>query len=731
MANTVEVKVPDIGGYEDVPVIEVLVAVGDMVSKDQGLVTLESDKATMEVPSSHAGVVKELKVKVGDTVSEGSVVVVLEAEGAGSPHAAAGQADAGGASSPQPARPVGAADGRSSARGSMSHERASSPPAGGAGGASAGGGVVEAKVPDIGGCEDVPVIEVLVAVGDTVSKDQGLVTLESDKATMEVPSSHAGVVKELKVQVGDTLSEGSVVALIEAEGAASAGPVPASQKVAPGSKPPVAPSHRAPAGPAPQAAAASGRKADVECAVVVLGAGPGGYTAAFRAADLGLDTVLIERYPALGGVCLNVGCIPSKALLHAADVIEQAAHAGEFGVEFGKPKINLDTLRGYKDKVVGQLTKGLAGMARQRKVRVLQGTGKFVSANEIEVAGDDGKVQLLRFGQCIIAAGSQALKLPGFPWDDPRIMDSTAALALADAPKKLLVVGGGIIGLEMATVYRGLGSEVTVVELADQLIPGADSDLVKPLADRLKKQGVSTHLRTRVVEARAGKKGIEVTFDGDNIPDGKLYDRVLVAVGRAPNGNRIDAEKAGVRVTERGFIEVDAQMRTNVPHIFAIGDIVGQPMLAHKATHEGKLAAEVAAGHKKEWVARVIPSVAYTDPEIAWVGVTEAEARAKGLKVGVGKFPWAASGRAIGLSRTEGFTKLVFDEATRRVIGAGIVGVHAGELIAEAALAIEMGCEVEDIGHTIHPHPTLSESVAMAAEVYDGTITDLYLPKKK
>ncbi|HRO28589.1 MAG TPA: dihydrolipoyl dehydrogenase, partial [Luteimonas sp.] len=554
--------------------------------------------------------------------------------------------------------------------------------------------------------------------------------LESDKATMEVPSSHAGVVKEVRVKVGDTLSEGAVVAIIDAEGVSVRG----GDKVAPGSKPPVATSHRAPvepAAPAPQAAASSGRQADIECRVVVLGAGPGGYTAAFRAADLDLDTVLVERYPSLGGVCLNVGCIPSKALLHAADVIDQASHASAFGVDFGKPKINIDTLRGYKEKVVGQLTKGLAGMAKQRKVRVVQGVGKFVSANEIEITGDDGKTQLLRFEQCIIAAGSQALKLPGFPWDDPRIMDSTDALELADVPNKLLVVGGGIIGLEMATVYRSLGSEVTVVEFMDQLMPGADKDLVKPLADRLKKQGVSTHLKTKVVEAKAGKKGIDVTFDGENIPEGKVYDRVLVAVGRSPNGNKIDADKAGVRVGERGFIDVDAQMRTNVPHIFAIGDIIGQPMLAHKATHEGKLAAEVAAGEKKEWVARVIPSVAYTDPEIAWVGVTETEAKAKGLKVGVGKFPWAASGRAIGLSRTEGFTKLVFDEATHRIIGAGIVGVHAGELIAEAGLAIEMGCEVADIGHTIHPHPTLSESVAMAAEVYDGTITDLYIPKKK
>jgi len=717
MANTVEVKVPDIGGYDDVPVIEVLVAVGDAVAKDQGLVTLESDKATMEVPSSHAGVVKEVKVKVGDTLSEGGVVVVLETEGA--------------AAAPPPS--AGEADARSASAGGKAPAASSPPqpaPASGGGSPRASGGPVEAKVPDIGGYSDVPVIEVLVAVGDTVKQDQGLVTLESDKATMEVPSSVAGVVKEVKVKVGDTLSEGAVVAIIEAEGGTPAY-ARAPDKVAPGSKPPVPTSHRAPVEPAPQAAAASGRKADVECRIVVLGAGPGGYTAAFRAADLGLDTVLVERYPALGGVCLNVGCIPSKALLHAADVIEQAGHASEYGVDFGKPKIALDKLRTYKEKVVGQLTKGLAGMAKQRKVRVVQGTGKFVSANELEVTGDDGKTQLLRFEQCVIAAGSQALKLPGFPWDDPRIMDSTDALDLADVPKKLLVVGGGIIGLEMATVYRGLGSEVTVVELADQLMPGADKDLVKPLADRLKKQGVSAHLKTKVVEAKAGKKGIDVTFDGENIPEGKVYDRVLVAVGRSPNGKKIDADKAGVRVGDRGFIDVDAQMRTNVPHIFAIGDVIGQPMLAHKATHEGKLAAEVAAGEKKEWVARVIPSVAYTDPEIAWVGVNETEAKAKGLKVGVGKFPWAASGRAIGLSRTEGFTKLVFDEATHRIIGAGIVGVHAGELIAEAALAIEMGCEVEDIGHTIHPHPTLSESVAMAAEVYDGTITDLYLPKKK
>ena len=464
--------------------------------------------------------------------------------------------------------------------------------------------------------------------------------------------------------------------------------------------------------------------------MLVLGAGPGGYTAAFRSADLGLDTVLVERYASLGGVCLNVGCIPSKALLHAANVIDEAAHAKDYGIDFGAPTIALDTLRGYKDKVVGQLTKGLSGMAKQRKVRVVQGTGRFVSANEIEVQGEAG-TQLVRFEQCIIAAGSQPVKLPAFPWDDARVMDSTDALMLADVPKSLLVVGGGIIGLEMATVYRALGAAVTVVEFMDQIMPGADTDLIKPLADRLKKQGVAVHLKTKVVEAKSTKAGIVCSFDGASIPASDTYDRVLVAVGRSPNGRKIDADKAGVAVTERGFIEVDRQMRTNVPHIFAIGDIIGQPMLAHKATHEGKLAAEVAAGEKKEWVARVIPSVAYTDPEIAWVGVTETEAKAKGLKVGVGKFPWAASGRAIGIGRTEGFTKLIFDEASHRIIGAGIVGVHAGDLIAEAALAIEMGCEVADIGHTIHPHPTLSESVGMAAEVFDGTITDLYIPKKK
>ena len=599
---------------------------------------------------------------------------------------------------------------------------------------------IEVKVPDIGDYSDVPVIEVLVAVGDTVKKDQGLVTLESDKATLEVPSSAAGVVKEIKGKLGDTLSEGAVVVVLDAEGTADApakAAAPAPAAAAPASKPPVPPSHRAPAEPvAPKPALSSGKPADIECEMVVLGSGPGGYTAAFRAADVGLDTVLVERYASLGGVCLNVGCIPSKALLHAAAVIDEVAHAGDFGVEFGKPTITLDKLRQYKEKVVNQLTKGLAGMAKQRKVRNVQGVGRFISANELEITAADGSTQLLRFQKCIIAAGSQAVKLPNFPWDDKRVMDSTDALELAEVPGSLLVVGGGIIGLEMATVYSALGSKVTVVEFMDQLMPGADKDLGKPLADRLKKQGIEVHLKTKASGGTADAKGITVTFEAAEEGQAPAlaqgtFDRVLVAVGRSPNGKKIDAEKAGVQVTERGFIPVDRQMRTNVPHIFAIGDIVGNPMLAHKATHEGKLAAEVAAGHKKEWVARVIPSVAYTNPEIAWVGVTETEAKAKGLKVGVAKFPWAASGRAIGIGRTEGFTKLIFDEETHRIIGGAIVGVHAGDLLAEIGLAIEMGAEAEDIGHTIHAHPTLSESVAMASEIYDGTITDLYMPKKK
>ena len=597
---------------------------------------------------------------------------------------------------------------------------------------------IELKVPDIGGHENVPVIEVMVKAGDNVAKEQSLITLESDKATMEIPASASGVIKEMKLKVGDEVSEGAVIAILEVAGEAAAAAAPA-QAPAPAPAPtPATPASPSPqpstqAGEgvkAPQPAASSGKTADIECKLVVLGSGPGGYTAAFRAADLGVDTVLVERYASLGGVCLNVGCIPSKALLHAAAVIDEAEAMAAHGVSFGKPKLDLDKLRSFKNKVVGQLTGGLAGMSKQRKVRVVQGVGNFVSPNEMEIDTAEGK-KLLRFEYAIIAAGSQAVRLPAFPWDDERIMDSTGALELRDVPAKLLVVGGGIIGLEMATVYAALGSEVTVVEFMDQIIPGTDADLIKPLAKRLGSKLKGVHLKTKVVEAKATKKGIEVSYEGENIPQTTLFDRVLVSVGRSPNGNKIGADKAGVAVTERGFINVDTQMRTNVPHIFAIGDLVGQPMLAHKATHEAKVAAEVVAGQKSHFDARVIPSVAYTDPEIAWVGVTEREAKEKGLKVGVGKFPWAASGRAIGIDRTEGFTKLIFDEETHRVVGGGIVGVHAGDLISEIALAIEMGAEAADIGLTIHPHPTLSESVGMAAEAYEGTITDLYMPKRK
>ena len=590
---------------------------------------------------------------------------------------------------------------------------------------------IEIKVPDIGNYHDVPVIELLVKPGDTVRKDQGLVTLESDKATMEVPAPAAGVVKELKVKLGDAVSEGTLVALIEAAASVAAVAAPAEPPKAAGSTPATRPAAvAAPATIAPAPGAVDGRTPDMECALLVLGAGPGGYTAAFRAADLGLDVVLVERYASLGGVCLNVGCIPSKALLHTAEVIAEAEAMAAHGVSFGTPRLDLDKLRAFKNGVVGKLTGGLAGLAKQRKVRVLQGIGQFVAPHELDVQTDAG-VKRVRFAQAIIAAGSQALKLPGFPWDDARVMDSTDALALADIPKSLLVVGGGIIGLEMACVYAALGSAVTVVELAEQLMPGCDADLVKPLQQRLGKRLAGIHLQTKVARATAQKDGIHVVFEGASKPARDVFDRVLVAVGRVPNGKRIGAEAAGIAVDARGYIAVDAQMRSNVPHIFAIGDIVGNPMLAHKATHEAKLAAEVAAGEKREWLARVIPSVAYTDPEIAWVGVSEREAKEKNLAIEVARFPWAASGRALGMDRSEGFSKLIFDAQTRRVVGGGIVGVHAGDLIAEVALAIEMGAEAADIGHTIHPHPTLSETVAMAAEIMDVSITDLIPARKR
>ena len=581
----------------------------------------------------------------------------------------------------------------------------------------------EVRVPDIGDFKDVEIIEVLVAEGDSVAVDEGLVTLETDKASMDVPATHAGKIVALKVGKGDRISEGDLVAVVAVEGEES----PAESAENAKEEAPAEGSGAEQPAASPEAPADD--QGDYDTDLLVLGAGPGGYTAAFRAADLGRDVTLIERWDTLGGVCLNVGCIPSKALLHAAAVIEEAAHMSEHGIVFGSPKIELDKLRGWKEGVVGRLTKGLDTIARQRKVKVLRGTAKFTGAHTLKLDGPDGE-QELSFRQCIVAAGSESVALPGMP-DDPRVMDSTGALALEELPKTMLVVGGGIIGLEMACVYDALGVRVSVVELTDTLMPGCDRDLVRPLEKRIKARYAAIMTGTKVTGIKALKGGIKVSFEGKNAPDKpQTYDRVLVAVGRKPNGEAIGAVAAGVRV-ERGFIPVDRQQRTNVQHIFAIGDIVGQPMLAHKATHEGKVAAEVASGEKSAFDARVIPSVAYTDPEIAWVGLTEDQAKAEGVSYEKGVFPWAASGRSLAIGRDEGLTKLLFDPKTGRVLGAGIVGTNAGDLISEAALAIEMGCDAADIGLTVHPHPTLSETVAMAAEAFEGTLTDLYLPKKR
>jgi dihydrolipoamide dehydrogenase len=579
-------------------------------------------------------------------------------------------------------------------------------------------------VPDIGDFKDVNVIEVLVAPGDTIEAETPLITLESDKASMEVPSPQAGKVQEIKVKVGDKLSRGDLILLLEV----------ATSVVAATSARPTAATGSAPAvvstAPALAATAYSGG-ADRQAEVLVLGAGPGGYSAAFRAADLDRQTVLVERYPTLGGVCLNVGCIPSKALLHAAKIIDETRDFSRHGLRFAAPEIDLDALRGWKDGVVKRLTDGLAGLARQRQVQVVTGVGQFLDPQHLEVTDREGKHTVIRFEQAIIAAGSEPVKLPFIP-DDPRIMDSTGALQLHDIPKRLLVLGGGIIGLEMATVYYALGSRIVVVELLDGLMTGTDRDIVKPFQERVEQRYEKILLKTEVTQVEALPEGLRVTFAGENAPpEPELFDRILVAVGRIPNGHQIGVDRAGVTVNERGFIPVDKQRRTNVPHIFAIGDIVGHPLLAHKAIHEGHVAAEVCAGLKAYFDARVIPSVAYTDPEVAWAGLTEGEARAQGIKYGKGVFPWAASGRSLAIGRDEGMTKILFDAETQRVIGIGIVGPHAGDLIAEGALAIEMGCDAVDIGKTIHPHPTLSETIGMAAEAFAGTITDLYLPRKK
>ena len=597
--------------------------------------------------------------------------------------------------------------------------------------------LVEVKVPDIGDFKDVDVIEVNIKPGDVIENEQALLTLESDKASIEVPSDTAGTVKEVRVKTGDKVSQGTVIAVVESSAEAAPAKAAKEPEKAPAqaeAKPQAAPAPAPAAAPkqpaaAPQAGSYSGN-ADIECDMVVLGSGPGGYSAAFRSADLGMKTVLVERYSTLGGVCLNVGCIPSKALLHTALVIDEAEALGSHGITFGKPQIDLDKLRDFKSGVVKKLTGGLAGMAKMRKVEVVTGTGTFVDPHHMEVVTEGGK-KVVKFKQAIIAAGSEAVKLPFIP-QDPRVVDSTGALELRQIPQRMLVIGGGIIGLEMATVYSTLGAKIDVVEMLDGLMAGADRDLVKVWEKYNSKRFANVMLKTKTTAAEAKDDGIYVTFEGEKAPaEPQRYDLVLVAVGRSPNGKKIGADKAGVAVTDRGFIDVDKQMRTNVPHIFAIGDIVGQPMLAHKAVHEGHVAAEVAHGEKAYFDALQIPSVAYTDPEVAWAGKTEDQLKAEGIKYGKAVFPWAASGRAIANGRDEGFTKLLFDEETHRVIGGGIVGLNAGDLISEVCLAVEMGADATDIGKTIHPHPTLGESVGMAAELYEGVCTDLPPQKKK
>jgi dihydrolipoyl dehydrogenase len=595
---------------------------------------------------------------------------------------------------------------------------------------------MEIRVPDIGDFADVPVIEVHVSPGDVVAVEDPLVTLESDKATMDVPSPAAGTIGEVRIAVGDQVSQGDVIIELQTgEAVDSQGRPSPDSATLPlrGAEPgtgsvPAAPGAGA---PAPTPASGTGIQADVQADVLVLGAGPGGYSAAFRAADLGKAVVLVDSSPILGGVCLKVGCIPSKALLHAARVIAETKEMAEHGLAFGEPAVDLDQLRAWKDSVVKRLTGGVAGLAKQRKVKVVTGRGAFASPNHLEVAADDGSRTMVGFEQAIIACGSEPVTLPFIPHEDERVIDSTGALELARVPERLLVIGGGIIGLEMATVYSELGAGVTIVELLDQLIPGADKDLVAPLFKRISERYDAIHLSTKVTGVEASADGLLVRFEGAKAPETATFDQVLVAVGRRPNGRAIGAERAGVAVDERGFIGVDKQQRTNVPHIFAIGDVVGQPMLAHKATHEGHVAAEVTAGLPSYFDVRGIPSVAYTDPEVAWVGVTETEAKAAGVKYGKGRFPWAASGRSLSLGRDEGMTKLLFDEATGRMIGAAAVGPNAGELIAETALAVEMGADAADVALTVHPHPTLSETVGMSAEAFEGTVTDLYVPKRR
>lgn len=586
--------------------------------------------------------------------------------------------------------------------------------------------IIEIKIPDIGDFKDVPITEILVAPGDSVAKETSLITLETDKASMEVPSPHAGLVQEIKVRTGDKVSEGTII-LTLALADQPEDSVHSQTEIHITEKP--ASPNTAPIPTTVAASPESVASGDIHADVVVLGAGPGGYTAAFRAADLGKKVVLIERYPTLGGVCLNVGCIPSKALLHVAKVITEAKAVEAHGIVFSKPEVDLDKLRSWKASVISKLTKGLKVLAKQRKVEIIQGTGKLITPHSILVDTPSGQ-KTVSFNNCIIAVGSSPTRIPGFPYDDPRLIDSTGALELQATPERMLVIGGGIIGLEMATVYDALGSRISVVEWMDQLIPDADADLVKPLFRRISKRYEAIYLKTKVTKIEPSKAGLIVTFEGEQAPQPQTYDNILVAVGRRPNGRTIGAEEIGIQLDGSGFITVDQQMRTNLPHIFAIGDIVGEPMLAHKASYEGKLAAEIIAGHKVIFDARTIPSVAYTDPEIAWMGLTEKEATKQGIDCDKASFPWAASGRAISMAREEGLTQLLLDKKTRRILGAGMVGINAGELIAETVLALEMGADMQDISLSIHPHPTLSETILFAAEMAEGTITDLFIPKQ-
>jgi dihydrolipoamide dehydrogenase len=691
MPSSIEIKVPDIGDFENVPVVDVLVRPGDSVKIEQPLITLESDKASMDVPSPVDGVVKQLMIKFGDKVSQGTLILIAETEAVPAGVAPKEKVREGGTATGEgaPTADYGAPSGLYDA--------------------------IEVRVPDIGDFKDVPIIEVAVKGGDKVKPEDPLITLESDKASMEVPSPAAGTVKELKVKVGDKVSAGHLILTLATGIGLEAPAMP-----------------RAARPPESSTATRHSSGADVECEMLVLGAGPGGYSAAFRSADLGMNTVLVERYPTLGGVCLNVGCIPSKALLHTAAVIDEAKAMAVHGIAFTAPQIDIAKLRTHKEKVVSRLTGGLAAMAKARKVTLVHGVGKFIDPYHLEVISKNGgERKIVKFEKAIVAAGSQAIKLPFMP-DDPRVVDSTGALELPHIPKSMLVIGGGIIGLEMATVYSALGTRIDVVEMLDGLMTGADRDLVKVWEKKNVGRFEKVMLKTKTVSAEATSTGIRVNFEGENAPpEPQLYDMVLVAVGRSPNGKAIEAQNAGVMVSDRGFISVDRQMRTNASHIFAIGDIVGQPMLAHKAVHEAHVAAETAAGKNSVFIARQIPSVAYTDPEVAWAGLTEEQCKAQGLKYGKSVFPWAASGRAIANGRDEGFTKLLFNDADHRVLGGGIVGTHAGDLIGEVCLAVEMGCDPTDIGKTIHPHPTRSESIGMAAEVFEGVCTDLPPMKKK